>query len=265
MGRANGVAAHVLHRADLANERRLVDSGAQGSEVVVQAHALDLARHAVELETVILCHTHGAYAHLLTCLVDDLLVAVETCHERVEIRLLGRPQLRILDIEAEHGVTLGIEVAITLLCHHLAVGTKEQCLHGERLVHTLNVAAHAHHGFAVANALCAEPAAPRVEMSLIGGGDKRHRTIQAATRIPSRALLAVVQAHADLVFSFLKIGACVDTEGVIAIGPMACQLAVDVDMRVGHGAVKLEHGGLWHALQVDRGLIEAAADPWQGA
>ena len=265
MGRANGVAAHVLHRADLADERCLVDSGTQGSEVMVQAHAFDLARHAVELEAVILCHTHGAYAHLLTRLVDDLLVAVETCHERVEIRMLGRPQLRVLDIEAGHSVALGIEVAITLLCHHLAVGTKELCLHGERLVHTLNVATHAHHGLAVANALCAEPAAPRVEMGLIGGGDERHRAIQAATRIPPRALLAVVQAHADLVFSFLEIRAGVDTEGVIAISPMTCQLAVDVDMRVGHGTVKLEHGSLWHAPQVDRGLIEAAADPWQGA
>ena len=102
-------------------------------------------------------------------------------------------------------------------------------------------------------------------MGLIGGGDERHRAIQAATRIPSRALLAVVQAHADLVFSFLEIRAGVDTEGVIAIDPMASQLAVDVDMRVGHGTVKLEHGSLWHAPQVDRGLIEAAADPWQGA
>ena len=81
--RAYGVASHVLHRANLSYERRFVHGCAQRTEVVVQTHALYLARLAVQLKAVVLRHTHRAYAHLLQCLVYKSVVAVKTCDELI--------------------------------------------------------------------------------------------------------------------------------------------------------------------------------------
>ena len=70
MGRADGIAAHLLHRLDLPDEGGLVDGGTQGAEVVVQADALDLAGHAVELEAAFTRHLDGADAEALRHLVE---------------------------------------------------------------------------------------------------------------------------------------------------------------------------------------------------
>ena len=91
MRRADGVATHLLHRANLADKGSLVDGGSKRTEVVVQAHSLNLPCHAVKLKTVILRHTHRAYTNLLLHLVNKLVVAVQTCYELVEIWRFGRP------------------------------------------------------------------------------------------------------------------------------------------------------------------------------
>ena len=81
--RAYGIASHVLHRANLTDECRLVYGCAQRTQVVVQAYALYLARLAVQLEAVVLRHTHRAYAYLLAGLVYELVVAVKACDELI--------------------------------------------------------------------------------------------------------------------------------------------------------------------------------------
>ena len=59
MGCTDGVAAHLLHRLDLADECRLVFSSSQRTEVVVQTDTLDLSGDAIELETIILGYRDG--------------------------------------------------------------------------------------------------------------------------------------------------------------------------------------------------------------
>ena len=81
--RAYGIASHVLHCANLADECRFVYSCAQRTQVVVQAHAFYLSRLAVQLESVVLRHTHRAYAYLLCGLVYELVVAIKACYELI--------------------------------------------------------------------------------------------------------------------------------------------------------------------------------------
>ena len=66
-----GVAAHVFENLHLADERRLVDSGAERSEVVVEAYALELTAHAVELEAMLTREGDGADACLHRAAVHD--------------------------------------------------------------------------------------------------------------------------------------------------------------------------------------------------
>ena len=83
MSCAYGVATHILHCAYLSDERSLVHCGTYRTQVVMQTHALYLARYSIQLETVILRHADCAYAHLLLGLVNKLVVAVEACYELI--------------------------------------------------------------------------------------------------------------------------------------------------------------------------------------
>ena len=73
MGCTNGVATHLLHRLDLADECRLVFSSSQRTEVVVQADALDFSGNAIELETIILGYRDGTDSGLQRLYISHLL------------------------------------------------------------------------------------------------------------------------------------------------------------------------------------------------
>ena len=85
---ADSVASHVLHQPYLAYERGFVDSGAERSEVMVQANALQLAAYAIELEASVLADFHGTDAERSDYLVNKLVVAVQSGTYLVKIRSL---------------------------------------------------------------------------------------------------------------------------------------------------------------------------------
>ena len=102
VGGTYGVAAHFLHYADLADERRLVFCRSEGAEVVVKAHALYLPALAVKAEAVLRRHVNGAYAHALCYRVNLPAACRYGGCEGIEIRRFGRPKLRIVNL-AGHG------------------------------------------------------------------------------------------------------------------------------------------------------------------
>ena len=59
---ADRITAHILQHLNLVTQCVLVDSGAERTEVVVVAHALELTRLSVELEAVLGRKTDTAYA-----------------------------------------------------------------------------------------------------------------------------------------------------------------------------------------------------------
>ena len=142
---------------------------------------------------------------------------------------------------------------------------KELANNYEILLRIVDVRADAHLRFAVLYQLRAEVASPRVYACLVGGRYELNGAVESAAGVPARTLLAVVEAHADFVLAFLQIRRRIHAEGVVAVRPVTSQLAVDVYVRVSHGAVKLQHGGLRQTLYVDGSLIVAATYPRQSA
>ena len=160
---------------------------------------------------------------------------------------------------------MGVEVAVFELRHNLARGIDKLVFYRESLVYIIYIGADAHLSLAFVYRLCAEIATPRIDCCRVGIHHELYGTVQSATRIPSRTLLAVVEAHANLVLSFLQVWRSINTEGVISVSPVARQLTINIHMRVCHGSVKLHYSRLWQALQVDGSLVESPANPRQSA
>ena len=121
VGCAYCVAAHSLHHFYLADERGLVYGGPEWAEVMVQAHALDFACLAVQLESSVLGHAYCAYAEVYCLLVGNVGAFMQQCGQFVEVWRLRRPQFRILHFQLCLHSTVVADAA-SLGCHHAAVG-----------------------------------------------------------------------------------------------------------------------------------------------
>ena len=87
---AYGVAAHGLHRLDLADKRGLVHGGTERTEIVVQTDTLQLARHTVQLEAAFLRDLHRADAHGEGLLVNNLAEVIVKLLRRVSLTVIHR-------------------------------------------------------------------------------------------------------------------------------------------------------------------------------
>ena len=97
---ADGIGAHGLHHLNLADEGRLVDGGTQRAQVMVQAHALDLAAHAVELESTLLAERDSADSELGALAVHLNALVAQCGGDVIEIWTLGRPQRGSIHVKA---------------------------------------------------------------------------------------------------------------------------------------------------------------------
>ena len=107
---------------------------------------------------------------------------------------------------------------------------------------------------------------PRVKMQGLRRGHEFHRAVDAAARIPAVALLEVLQAHGNGIRRAvaMDVGRRIDHKGVVAIGPAASQVAVHIDVGIGHGAVKSQFGVLVALRHSKGGAIVSAPYPGQG-
>ena len=97
-------------------------------------------------------------------------------------------------------------------------------------------------------------------------GHDAHVAVQARTRIPARRLGAVLQSHGQYVRPtvLIYIRCNVAMEGIVAAGPEASFLPVDVDARLAHGAVEHERH-LLARRSVERGTIPPHSHVGQAA
>ena len=232
VGGADGIAAHLFHRLDLTDEGGLVDGGAQRSEVVVQA----------ELETALFRHLDGADAEGLG---DGVLDVAEAGF--VEIGCLRCPQLGVLDGE-------GAEAAVGDI---LAVGVVDVDAHvgGAR--------GDVDGGLRGRDAQCADIGLPGVDP--VGTrGDERDRAVEACSGVPARALLDILEVDFEQVVASLHEGSDIYAEGVVAVGPVASLLTVEIDGGLGHGTVEEEFGMGTVGGYLDDATVVALANPGQG-
>ena len=76
VGGTDGIATHLLHHLDLADESCLVLCCSQRTEVVMQADTFEFSGHAVELETMVLGYRDGADTSLQSLNISHLLAFI---------------------------------------------------------------------------------------------------------------------------------------------------------------------------------------------
>ena len=78
MGSADSVTSHVFHQPYLAYEGGFADSGAERSEVMMQADTLQFAAYSIELEATVLAHFYGTNAERSDYFVYELVIAIQS-------------------------------------------------------------------------------------------------------------------------------------------------------------------------------------------
>ena len=102
-------------------------------------------------------------------------------------------------------------------------------------------------------------------MHLAGHG-QRHGAIQSRARIPTAALVHIVERHVHAIVALIYIMCNVYLERRVAIGPRAYALSVDVNHGLGHGPVEAQlHVPALNVVQVDIRGVVALPYPWQRA
>ena len=266
VGASDGVASHLLQLADALDEGGLVLGGTERTEVMVQADTLQLAGDSIQLESLLLAHAHCAQSHLGLLDVGEHIVLVETGDEGVEIGRLGRPHLGFLHVERGGHLALGIGLD-AVGCHKSALVVIERYLHrgGGCGFGSLHPGIHQQGSVLLAQLGRTGKHAPGGDVLVGLVGDEFHRTVDTATGIPSAALFHIVQVHLQQVVALLHIGGDVYTEGVVAVGPVAGFLAVDVDGGLTHGTVEEQFGVTATGGDGEMALIESLANPGQAS
>ena len=86
---ADGIAAHVLEHGQLVADGVLIDGRPQRTEVMMQAHALELAQFAIEEEALVGHELHRAYAEDRLVLVHLAPVYIKAGGCSIEMGMLG--------------------------------------------------------------------------------------------------------------------------------------------------------------------------------
>ena len=194
---ADGIGAHGLHHLDLADKGGLIDSGTQWTQIVMQAHAFNLAALAVELETAFLAERDSADTHLLRLTVNLQSLVAQCRRGCVQVRILGRPQRGQIHLERHSEMPHPIRACFSA-SHRSSHSIQEGELqfkviidHSCRIQLMLNPQSR----LLPVDAQSADVESPCVKGILLAGHHQFHGTIDACARIPSVALLLVLQTH----------------------------------------------------------------------
>ena len=117
-------------------------------------------------------------------------------------------------------------------------------------------------GLAVGDVCSTHKDAPVVK-AFLTAHDERDGTIDACARIPARAFLDVLQVHLQQVVARLHIRCQVHAEGVIAVGPVACLVAVEPYGRFRHSTVEQQLGMFRSGRDGDGAAVVTFANPGQ--
>ena len=79
--------------------------------------------------------------------------------------------------------------------------------------------------------------------------------IQARAGVPAAGLLSVLQAHGYLVLPLAQERRDVHMECVVAVGPVACFLAVDIHLRLAHRTVEEQFHMRSTGIRLNSGLV----------
>ena len=236
---ADAVAPHLLQDFQLPLDGARIDRRPQASEVVVHTYAINLRRLAIERESLGGIEREGAEAKRRLVGIDDALASFQNrCLYRVEVRMLERPERRLLYVER---LRLGERIARLYLEVGRDLGDLHPCPIDEAraegqllglLAFVLDGRTHLEYSFLLLylrRGVC--PPLGDVYRLCLGQPDV---AIDAAARVPARVgLLGVVHAHGQrILLAITKIGGHVVAERDVPVGAFAQTRAVDEDLGV---------------------------------
>ena len=256
----DGIAPHLLHHLDLTDESCLVLCCAQWTEVVVQANALNLSGDAIELETIILGYRNGADTSLQSLNISHLLAFISGKLYLIEVRRFRRPELRIRYLQSSLDFRIG--TCDGLLGNLLASLIKQ----GDNRLARLTSLSFQQRIYFYFNLLLislqgTHEGIPGREV-LVAIKFHGYRTVKTASRIPTATFLYIIKMNLDeITLTKLDERSDVDAEGIVAVSPLACLLAIDADNRLTHGTVEDEYGTLVALRQLKIHLIHTLSNP----
>ena len=241
VGGADGVAAHVAQQKQLAADGIAADGGTEGTEVVVQADALELTHLAVEQEAHVGDDLHAANTEGGGDVLLPFAVGVERGARLVEVGRLGRPEERggegevLLEREVVADVVVAGEGVNSLARGFADEGGAEGDMLAEGVVHT---GAEVDGCQPVGDVGGGDVGAPYGYVGALRG-DEVHVAVEPCARVPTAALLAVAEADSDEVGRVgVEVGRDVAVESVVAVWPIAGFLSVDIDLGFAHGTIE---------------------------
>ena len=251
VGCTDEVEACLLHQPDLADLCCIEGHGTQQTVIVMHTAAIQEHGFAVEHETMIRIKREGADAIVGSLLTDGLASLPEFCLHLVAIRIIGRPEMRIIH-HKRGGNSLRLSGRHT--DHQLAI------THSHRSVSVL-IRLVLYRYFHLDNSLIALHLRRGDKHTVLCDMQGRHRlepymTVDARTRIPAAVwLLAVVHFDHHLVHTLVAIQErChVDSKGGIAIGVLPGLLTIDEDFGLLIDTLEVE------LYQFANGCLEAFA------
>ena len=231
----------------------------------MQAHALDLAADAIELESALLRHLDGADAEPLGGAVEHSAGLHVSDAGRIYIRCLGRPEFRARHGDGEVRLARGVHIVAVAASHRAVFGIHYLHLESQSgIQRTARAHSHIEHRIAILHLAGPDERLPRVD-PVVARGDELHWAVDACAGIPARALFQVLQMHLEQVLARLHQRGDIHAEGIVAVGPLAGELPVEVNLRLGHRAVEQQFGMLAALGDGDGSAVVALADPGQGA
>ena len=267
---ADGIDAHVLHLADLAAHSSLVDSGTERAEVVVEASALELQLTAVEEEAFARLQLDGADTEGRGVAVDDSRAVGEGDGVLIEVGLVDVPELGSRDVEARaiDAVCSLAGEALRALSDDLTLGREDLRLDAQRATGEVAKASdlrlYGYVGLVSADRRRLDARAP--ERDVGGGGDGEvHVAVEPCARVPAAALVLVLQTDGERVAcAGTNVWGDIEGKRVVAIGPVADLLAVDVDAGVAHRTIEAEEDTTITEVLGDVQAAAVPASPYEG-
>ena len=263
---ADGIGAHGLEHEQLVAKRVAVYGSAERAQIVVETDAAELALHAVKEKTFTPSHLHLADAEDGAECVHHDAVFNQAREGGVEVRGLGRPQMRTLhgDVLCEFCffALIGRGGKVFVAGHNLPVSIENDGFNDYFSADgACNGGGQSDVPATIALRRCHHPCAPNRHVKP-GCSDEMHATEQTGAGIPSAALVGVVEADGQQILAavILEIGCEVQVEAVISVGPDADALAVEENERMGHGTVDEQMDAHTPVLNAG-GCSEAGAIP----
>ena len=95
--------------------------------------------------------------------------------------------------------------------------------------------------------------------------DKLYWSEESCTRVPSAALLYILEVDIYGVLSLAQQVADIKTEGIVAVSPISCISSVHHNPWLSHGSIEAQQGVRRNFVYRNCRAIEALTYPWQGS